>query len=96
MSLEHIQNNYSALKEWKHTLKPNGLLLIYVPAFQHLWSSHDIFLGHYKKYNKKDLNVRAKSMELRTVKIHYIISYIYPAIYLLRKSFFDNFKIMVI
>ena len=94
--LEHIQNNYSALKEWKHTLKPTGLLLIFVPAFQHLWSSHDIFLGHYKRYNKKDLNVRAKSMELRTVKIHYIISYIYPAIYLLRKSFLDNFKKMVI
>ena len=41
--LEHIQDDYLAVKEWKSCLKPNGLLLISVPAFQHLWSSHDIF-----------------------------------------------------
>ena len=54
--LEHIQDDYSTLKEWKNTLKPNGLLLITVPAFQHLWSSHDIFLGHHRRYNKKDIS----------------------------------------
>ena len=46
--LEHIQDDYLALKEWKKLLKPNGLLLISVPAFQHLWSGHDIFLGNNK------------------------------------------------
>ena len=53
--LEHIHDDHSALIEWKKTLKPNGLLLISVPAFQHLWSKHDLFLGHYKRYNKKQL-----------------------------------------
>ena len=41
--LEHIQDDYLALKEWKNILKPTGLLLVSVPAFKHLWSSHDIF-----------------------------------------------------
>ena len=50
--LEHIQDDYSTLKEWKTTLKQNGLLFISVPVFLHLWSSHDIFLGHYKRYYK--------------------------------------------
>ena len=57
--LEHIRDDYSALKEWKKVLNPNGIILISVPAFQHLWSHHDKFLGHYRRYNKKDfiLNV---------------------------------------
>ena len=83
--LEHIHDDHSALIEWKKTLKPNGLLLISVPAFQHLWSRHDIFLGHYKRYNKKGLNELAESVGFQTVKIHYAFSFIYPAVLLLRK-----------
>ena len=83
--LEHIQDDYSALKQWKNTLKPNGLILISVPAFQHLWSNHDIFLGHHKRYNKNILNELAESVGFQTVKIHYAFSFIYPAVILLRK-----------
>ncbi len=83
--LEHIQDDYLALKEWKNTLKPNGLLLISVPAFQHLWSSHDIFLGHHRRYNKKEINDLANSIGFQTVKLNYIFSYIYPIVFLLRK-----------
>ena len=90
--LEHIQDDYSALKEWKQALKPNGLLLISVPAFQHLWSSHDIFLGHYKRYNKKDLNELVESAGFHTVKIHYAFSFIYPLVLLLRKLLPQNYN----
>ena len=90
--LEHIQADYSALKEWKNTIKPNGLLLISVPAFQHLWSRHDIFLGHYKRYNKNTLIDLAESVGLKVVKIHYIFSYIYPVVYLVRKCLPNKFN----
>ena len=83
--LEHIKEDHTALKEWRNALKPDGLLLITVPAFQHLWSNHDIFLGHYKRYNKKSLHDLANSAGLKVVKIHYIFSFIYPIVYLLRK-----------
>ena len=83
--LEHIKEDHTALKEWRNTLKPDGLLLITVPAFQHLWSSHDIFLGHYKRYNNKSLNDLANSTGLKVVRIHYIFSFIYPLVYFLRK-----------
>ena len=83
--LEHCKDDYSAIKEWKNTLKPNGLLLISVPAFQHLWSSHDIFLGHQRRYNKKDISKLADSIGLQTVKLHYVFSHIYPIVFFLRK-----------
>jgi SAM-dependent methyltransferase len=83
--LEHIKEDHTALKEWRNTLKPDGLLLITVPAFQHLWSNHDIFLGHYKRYNKNSLNELAESVGFQTVKIQYAFSFIYPAVIILRK-----------
>ena len=83
--LEHIQDDYLAVKELKSCLKPNGLLLISVPAFQHLWSSHDIFLRHHRRYNKKEISKLANSTGLQTVKLNYIFSYIYPMVFLLRK-----------
>ena len=83
--LEHIQDDYLAVKDWKSCLKPNGLLLISVPAFQHLWSSHDIFLRHHRRYNKKEISELANSTGLQTVKLNYIFSYIYPIVFLLRK-----------
>ena len=83
--LEHIQDDYLALKEWKNTLKPNGLLLISVPAFQHLWSNHDIFLKHHRRYSKKEIHDLANLNGLQTVKLKYIFSYIYPMVFLLRK-----------
>ena len=92
--LEHIQDDFSALKEWKSVLKPNGMMLISVPAFNHLWSNHDEFLGHYRRYNKRDLYNLAKSVGFKEIKIHYIFSYVYPAVYFLRKClpklFFKN------
>ena len=50
-----------------------------------MWSRHDLFLGHYKRYNKKGLNELAESVGFQTVKIHYAFSFIYPAVLLLRK-----------
>jgi predicted SAM-dependent methyltransferase len=90
--LEHIKEDHTALKEWRNTLKPDGLLLITVPAFQHLWSSHDIFLGHYKRYNNKSLNDLANSAGLEAVRIHYIFSFIYPLVYFLRKCLPRDFN----
>ena len=83
--LEHIRDDYFALKEWKKVLSPNGIILISVPAFQHLWSHHDEFLGHYRRYNKKDLYNLARSVGLQEIKINYIFSYVYPAVFILRK-----------
>ena len=83
--LEHIHDDYLALKEWENALKPNGLLLISVPAFQHLWSSHDIFLRHHRRYNKKEISELVNSTGLQTIKLNYIFSYIYPMVFLLRK-----------
>jgi ubiquinone/menaquinone biosynthesis C-methylase UbiE len=46
--LEHIEDDSSALKEWRRVLKKGGTLLITVPAHQWLWSGHDVPLQHFR------------------------------------------------
>jgi len=53
--LEHIKEEKKALKEWKRILKKNGKLLVFVPAFDFLWSAHDVANAHCRRYKKKKL-----------------------------------------
>lgn len=53
--LEHIKKDRLALSEWRRILTPGGMLIIFVPAFNFLWSEHDIINKHYKRYSRKDL-----------------------------------------
>lgn len=50
--LEHIENDDSALAEWNRILKPNGKLIVFVPAFNFLWSMHDEMNHHHRRYSK--------------------------------------------
>ncbi len=58
--LEHIEDDISALKEWRRILKPNGRLFCFVPAFQWLWSHHDEINGHYRRYKRGELEQKIK------------------------------------
>ena len=42
--LEHIEQDTKALDNWLSLLKPNGQLIVFVPAFMFLWSGHEVFL----------------------------------------------------
>lgn len=54
--LEHIEDDHALLCELYHKLKPGGRLLIYVPAFQILYSRMDQNVGHYRRYTRKGLD----------------------------------------
>jgi 2-polyprenyl-3-methyl-5-hydroxy-6-metoxy-1,4-benzoquinol methylase len=58
--LEHIDDDVDALKRWYTLLKPGGRMLIYVPAFQLLYSSMDKKVGHFRRYKKNELLTKAK------------------------------------
>jgi SAM-dependent methyltransferase len=53
--LEHIENDDIALREWNRILKKNGILIVFVPAFNFLWSQHDEANYHYRRYSRKKL-----------------------------------------
>src|SRR5688572_3243596 len=52
---EHINDDKKAVSEVHRVLKPGGILLFTVPAFQSLYSSHDKALLHFRRYNKRTI-----------------------------------------
>ncbi len=53
--LEHIKDDHEAIIELYRCLKPGGRLLVYVPAFQILYSQMDTHVGHFRRYRRKPL-----------------------------------------
>ena len=53
--LEHIEEPLPALKRAREVMSPGGVLLITVPAFQALWTSHDDLNHHFVRYTRRDL-----------------------------------------
>jgi SAM-dependent methyltransferase len=52
---EHIEHDTIAIREVHRKLKHGGTLLIYVPAFECLWTSLDEKMCHYRRYTKTTL-----------------------------------------
>lgn len=50
--LEHVLDDRAALAEVWRVLKPKGLAIIAVPAYQFLWSRSDLRAHHHRRYGK--------------------------------------------
>lgn len=69
--LEHIKNDEDFLKLWYRKLAPHGRILIYVPAFNILYSSLDRKVGHFRRYTKKELNSKLINAGFSVKNIRY-------------------------
>ncbi|HVK96859.1 MAG TPA: methyltransferase domain-containing protein, partial [Flavisolibacter sp.] len=49
--LEHIEMPANLLRELNKIIKKETVYFITVPAFQSLFTEHDVLLGHYRRYN---------------------------------------------
>jgi SAM-dependent methyltransferase len=54
--VEHVKDDDLAIANCKKLLKPNGNLIILVPAYQKLYNIFDEELEHYRRYNQKSLD----------------------------------------
>ena len=53
--LEHIRDDLDTLVQLRHQLAADGRLLLFVPAFQLLYSSMDRKVGHFRRYRMDGL-----------------------------------------
>jgi len=69
--LEHIEDDTQALMNIKKKLNPDAILAIYVPAFQHIWTTMDDKVGHYRRYEKNELIEKLEACRFEILKMHY-------------------------
>ena len=92
--LEHIDHHELALSEIKRVLKKNSFAIITVPAFNFLWSNHDVSSMHKRRYTKRILRDLLKKKDLSIEKIFYFNFLLFFPI-LCARYFFKIFKMNV-
>ena len=53
--VEHTPDDVRTLVELRRVSKPGAWLLVTVPAYQALWSLHDVANHHYRRYGRRSL-----------------------------------------
>mgnify|MGYP004556537455 CR=1 FL=1 len=72
--LEHIEDDFKTLVKIKNKLSENGNLILYVPAFQFLYSNFDKKISHKRRYSKKDLIAKIQKAGFEINKMEYVDS----------------------
>jgi SAM-dependent methyltransferase len=72
--LEHIPDDDGALSDLAATLKPGGRLILWVPAFQLLYSDFDRKIGHHRRYQKGELRAQLTRAGYEVAEIRYVNS----------------------
>lgn len=70
--LEHIEDDQGVLREIRDRLEPGRCLVIWVPAFQLLYSPFDEKLGHVRRYRKQQLEVDVARAGFDVVDSRYV------------------------
>jgi len=76
--LEHIENDIGVLKECSRLLTDDGCVLITVPAYQWMWSEHDVRNHHKRRYLASSLRAVAQQAGFRVVHCTYFNTLLFP------------------
>ncbi|MCP5026224.1 MAG: glycosyltransferase [Actinomycetia bacterium] len=72
--LEHIEDDGEALRQIHSMLAPGGKVILYVPAFQALYSEFDRKIGHHRRYRKRELGRRLRSAGYQIDELRHVNS----------------------
>ena len=77
--IEHIDDVDTFLTELMTKMKVGAQLLIMVPAHQFLFSQHDVFLKHYRRYNMRLLKDTIAKQPLEIERSFYFFTLLFIA-----------------
>jgi SAM-dependent methyltransferase len=73
-----VLNDRLALEEFYRVLRPGGLLLIRVPAYDWLRGAHDVAVHTRHRYSRGELAAKLANAGFRTRKLTYVDSLLFP------------------
>lgn len=76
--IEHVEDDVKAVEEIQRVLRPGGILVASVPAYQFLWGPHDEALHHYRRYHGRDFNALIHGAGLAIEKQTHLLTALFP------------------
>jgi SAM-dependent methyltransferase len=82
--IEHVDDDIGLLRSYAATARPGTRFIVSVPAFSWMWSPHDDFLEHRRRYTLGQTQDALSSAGLQPVAGFYFFAALFPAIAALR------------
>lgn len=82
--LEHVDDDVGLLGEYVNKVPAGTHFLITVPAFSFLWSGHDVFLEHKRRYSLAEVERVANKAGLSVKSSSYYYGLIFPLAVIVR------------
>jgi hypothetical protein len=76
--LEHVDDDTQLLASYVAPARQGTRFLMTVPAFSFLWSDHDVFLEHRRRYTLSDLENVARRARLAVERGNYYFAGVFP------------------
>jgi SAM-dependent methyltransferase len=84
-TLCQIERSEASLAEFRRVLKPEGLLLVNVPAYRWMRSYHDVAVHTVHRYTRPELAGELERTGFRVERVGHWTSFIFPLIFLRRR-----------
>jgi 2-polyprenyl-3-methyl-5-hydroxy-6-metoxy-1,4-benzoquinol methylase len=88
--LEHIKDDKKSIELLYDALEDRGILIVYVPAFNFLFSDFDKNAGHYRRYSRNELITKIKRANFQILTASYVDSMGFIAAFLVKLLGYKN------
>lgn len=82
--IEHVDDDVALVRDYARMAPGGARFVISVPAFNFLWSSHDDFLDHRRRYTLDTLEKTVRDAGLQPLSLRYFFGALFPAVAALR------------
>jgi SAM-dependent methyltransferase len=76
--IEHLDDDVAALRASRAVLAPAGVVIVTVPAYRFLWSTHDDLNQHRRRYVARELRASLEKAGFRVELLTYFNTFLFP------------------
>jgi hypothetical protein len=76
--LEHVADDRGLVRHYAAKVPSGAHFLATVPAFSFLWSGHDVFLEHHRRYRLAEVEATMRDCDLQIVRGAYYFGFVFP------------------